>query len=110
MRRNLLIPIIGGLTGSLGFIIVKDIIEIVKNKKSIKEIKEINFNLKRLLNSGLIIGGFMGSLLLLKEKKIEISDNLKEVNTDIVETIKETKINNSNFSYDAIKEMFETTS
>ena len=106
MRKNILIPVIGGLTGSLGFIIVKDIIEIVKNKKSIKE---INFNLKRLLNSGLIIGGFMGSLLLLEEKKIEISDNLKEVNTDIVETIKETKINNSNFSYDAIKEILETT-
>ena len=103
MRRNLLIPVIGGLTGSLGFIIVKDIIEIVKNKKSIKE---INFNLKRLLNSGLIIGGFMGSLLLLEEKKIEISDNLKEVNTDIVETIKETKLNTS---YGSIKEMFETT-
>ena len=37
------------------------------------------------------------------------NNNLKEINNDIIETIKETKINNSNFSYDAIKEIIEST-
>lgn len=120
MRRNILIPIIGCLTGSLSYILIKDIIEIVKKKRSIKQ---INYNLKRLINSGLIIGGLMGSLILIDEKRVENTEiikniyndimknnnNLKEINNDIIETIKETKINNSNFSYDAIKEIIEST-
>ena len=65
----------------------------------------------------------MGRLILIDEKRVENTEiikniyndimknnnNLKEINNDIIETIKETKINNSNFSYDTIKEIIEST-
>lgn len=82
IKKVCIYPVIGSIIGSLGYMLTKDVIKILKEKQNIKEYK---FNWKRLFNYGILVG-FLSGLKFGKDNRDNIDNNhtLIEENKDIV--------------------------
>ena len=57
LKKICIYPVIGSMVGSLGYMLTKDIVNIIKEKKNFKDYR---FNWKKLINYGLVVGFLSG--------------------------------------------------